>query len=182
MITIIVVFVGTFCSILQVCKVDIKPEHFCFSVADCRLKWLSTLICRNHKVTLFHLSIQSTFMIRFPRLVDSMAFFFFLLLKVICLSLTGLCDFAVQALAANGADLNEKDNRGNKLQLKVWPRGWLITIEQTTRSHNFVTFSDHLLSLLIIHLTGCTAAHLAAAHGNSYCLQSILRHGVVSYI
>ena len=31
-----------------------------------------------------------------------------------------------------------------------------------------------------VFLTGCTAAHLAAAHGNSYCLQSILRHGVVS--
>lgn len=31
-----------------------------------------------------------------------------------------------------------------------------------------------------IFLTGCTAVHLAAAHGNSYCLQSILRHGVVS--
>lgn len=45
--------------------------------------------------------------------------FFFLLLKVLCLSLTSLCDyycFIFQALAANGADLNEKDNRGNKLQ------------------------------------------------------------------
>lgn len=37
-----------------------------------------------------------------------------------------------------------------------------------------------LCFLFNLHVTGCAAAHLAAAHGNSYCLQSILRHGVVS--
>ena len=49
----------------------------------------------------------------------------------------------------------------------------------------YVYWSFHSF-VMIVHIvpycwsTGCTAAHLAGAHGNSYCLQSILRHGVVS--
>lgn len=82
--------------------------------------------------------------------------------------------FFLKALAANGADLNDKDNRGKFDFAIIAPFKWHWAC--------YICWDSWSVSVLWLFVAGCTAAHLAAAHGNSYCLQSILRHGVVSYL